>query len=204
MNKLNSGKLEDLQVGQTLLTQVRGISGGKISLEIAEMIQKSGTSNLLGMLNASDDRFKSISARRGWISAEIVDAEKLLGVKIGEVSFGDTKELNILNPNIANQLLRLRIVESTIPQDDWQADKDNFSRAAKHYVDEDGNKIFLQVPSEETGELQFIYSKTFVEGFSDDNTPEHNFITHTDTISEEELELDTAIASTPAEVDSVE
>ena len=75
-NKLNSGSLEGLQAGECLLMSARKVNNGKIQLEFAEKIAaKDRPISALTVLNASDSRFSS-GARRGWATAEPIDASK--------------------------------------------------------------------------------------------------------------------------------
>ena len=125
-NQLNSGDLSSLQVGETLLTQARKIANGKIQLEFAEKVTaKDRPLSALTVLNASDIRFSS-GARRGWATAEIIDASEVFNINFGddgEWYMGETAsgksaelmELNILNPEFNNTRFRVRVVESTEP-----------------------------------------------------------------------------------------
>ena len=40
MNTINSGSLEDLKSGETLLVNARQVNGGKLHLEFAEIIKQ--------------------------------------------------------------------------------------------------------------------------------------------------------------------
>jgi hypothetical protein len=125
-NQLNSGDLSSLQVGETLLTQARKVSNGKIQLEFAEKVTaKDRPLSALTVLNASDVRFSS-GARRGWATAEITDASDVFDINFGDDGdwfMGETAsgksaelmELNILNPEFNNTRFRVRVVESTEP-----------------------------------------------------------------------------------------
>lgn len=88
-NQLNSGTLDTLKVGQTLLTKVTKVKGNKVQAEFAERIQNpnavsglgDGFENALGMLNASDDRFSAGKPRRHWPAVEALDLEVMLNVE---------------------------------------------------------------------------------------------------------------------------
>ena len=83
-NNLNSGSIESLQPGQTLLVGARQVSNGKIQLEFAEKVSASDRPvSALSLLNASDSRFSS-GARRSWTTAEPADASKTFGVDFSE------------------------------------------------------------------------------------------------------------------------
>jgi len=121
-NQLNSGSLDTLKVGQTLLTKVSRTSTNKVQIEIAEKIQNTtstsslgdGFSNALGMLNASDSAFSAGKPRRHWAAVEPIDLEMMLNVdgldlETGEYIFETVQTsngpkqvevmyLNILNP----------------------------------------------------------------------------------------------------------
>ena len=126
MNKLNSGDLNTLQVGQVLLTKAFKTSTDKIQLEFAEKIAaKDKPVSALTVLNASDDRFSS-GAARSWVVATIEDAAKIFNVNFGDDGEWemDTKAngtpcetitLNILNPEFNNTLFRVRVEETTEP-----------------------------------------------------------------------------------------
>ena len=83
-NQLNSGSLKELQVGETLLTVARKVANGKIQLEFAEKVTaKDRPLSALTVLNASDSRFSS-GARRGWATAEVLDASEIFDVNFGD------------------------------------------------------------------------------------------------------------------------
>lgn len=138
VNTVNTGSLATLIAGNSLLVHARRVNGGKVQLELAEVIESSdgGASNLLGMFNKSDDRFSSGGARRAWLTAEPADASKLLGIDLSPDNSGwmtddqgrEILPLNVLNPKVNGNTLRVRIVETTEPTT-WQAQ--NLERAAK-------------------------------------------------------------------------
>ena len=125
-NQLNSGSLDTLKPNETLLLQARKVANGKIQLEVAEQIQVSDSPmNVLGMLNKSDDRFKS-NARRTWITAEPTDATELFDINFGtdaEWYMGTSKsgaqvellDLNVLNPVINDMRCRILVTETIEP-----------------------------------------------------------------------------------------
>jgi hypothetical protein len=139
-NTINSGSLQGLQAGQTLLLQARKVNGGKIQLEFAEIVQtQSNAVNPLSLFNKSDDRFsQGNGARRAWLTAEAKDASNYLGIDLtsSDWTINDLGQevliLNVLNPvaNINGEIkaLKVEIIETTTPTD-WQAA--NISTAAK-------------------------------------------------------------------------
>ena len=174
-NQLNSGTLDTLKPNDTLLLQARKVANGKIQLEVAESIQVSDRPmNVLGMLNKSDDRFKS-NARRTWITAEPTDASELFNVDFGmeaEWYMGESKagtqvellDLNILNPVINDMRCRILVTE-TIEPTDWQAE--NVERAAKRKGAE-GEFI--------THDSNYIFSNTTLVLTNDDTKSMHTFL----------------------------
>ena len=167
-NQLNSGSLETLKPGQTLLASARSVSGGKIQLEFAEVISNGRAQNILGILNSSDDRF-SANARRAWVTAEPMDAEKQFGVNFGPkadweaTDKGEFLYLNILNPTIDGTRCRVLISETT-EATEWQLD--NRNKAAKR-KGKDGDFI--------THEGNYIFSNTSV--VLSDTAPSHTILT---------------------------
>lgn len=164
-NILNTGDLATLKQGQTLLVsaaQTFSEESSKIRLEFAEIIQDTEVS-ILQMLNQSDDRFKR-GARRVWMTAEPQDASKFFGVDLtnvdeyinkeigkdynGDPRFADVKDLNILNPTINGQRVRVQITEQTTPAPGWE--ENNQERAAKRrgkngsFVTHNGGYIFTK------------------------------------------------------------
>ena len=154
-NKLDSGKLESLKHGQTLLTQFRKVSNGFIEVELAEVKDARGPSAAF-IFNKSDSRFSRNSARRAWQNGQPSDLEEALGVDLTDKAnwaindSGDEVLIaNILSPKLAFEgkqyPMRVQIVE-TIEPSDWQAA--NIEKAAKRkgkdgdHVMHKGNFIF--------------------------------------------------------------
>lgn len=128
VNAINSGNLEALTPGQSLLVQARKVNGGKLQLEFAEKLQQTDRPvNAISMFNKSDDRFSAGNgARRAWLTVEPTDASTLLGVDLegGEYTTDemgrDVLPLNIVNPTVNGQPLRVQIVETT-EATEWDA-----------------------------------------------------------------------------------
>jgi hypothetical protein len=150
-NQLNTGSLDTLKKGETLLVNARQVANGKIHLEFAEIIKVNEKGeNVLALLNKSDDRFSS-NARRTWITAEPADATDHLGVDFGAQApwyvseRGEMLDLNILNPLIKGSRCRVVVEESTEPTE-YQAD--NLDKSAKRkgkggeFITHEGNYIF--------------------------------------------------------------
>ena len=182
-NQLNSGSLNELQVGETLLTLARKVANGKIQLEFAEKVTaKDRPMSALTVLNASDSRFSS-GARRGWATAEVTDAADIFGVNfgddgewfVGQTASGKTAEflkLDILNPEFNNLRFRVRVVESTEP-----------TESQKKYADEMGVDV-VDTQAKRAGKGgdyilhkgQHIFMNSYVDLLPQDNDPQHVFL----------------------------
>jgi len=155
VNAINSGNLEALTPGQTLLVQARKVNGGKLQLEFAEKLQQTDRPvNAISMFNKSDDRFSAGNgARRAWLTVEPTDASTLLGVDLEGGKYTtdemgrDVLPLNIANPTVNGQPLRVQIVETT-EATEWDAA--NIETRAKRrgkdgdFITHNGMYIFTQ------------------------------------------------------------
>jgi|TARA_R110000823_G_C15829945_1_gene490131 hypothetical protein len=124
-NQLNSGNLDTLKQGQTILINGRKIKGDKISLEFGEIIPSKGkkqTQSIIGELNFDDDKFTNSSVRRCWISGTVEGINKTLGIKLDTQSEwymserGEMVDLDIINPvHSDGTRVRILITETTEP-----------------------------------------------------------------------------------------
>lgn len=155
-NQINTGSLETLTPGQTLIVNARKVNGGKLQLEFAEKLQREDRPvNALSMFNKSDQRFSGGNgARRAWLTVEPSDASELLNVDLTDDSKYSTDErgfvitpLNILNPAVEGQRMRVQIVETT-EATEWDANniEDSAKRAGKDgpFITHKGMYIFTQ------------------------------------------------------------
>ena len=149
-NIINSGTLETLTPGNSLLVQAIQVANGKIQLEVAERLEGAAQANPLAVFNKSDERFSQGGARRAWLTCEPKDASELLGVDLTDgYAMGDNgkqvKSLNIANPSVNGTALRVQITETVEPTE-WQMA--NLSTAAKRrgkegdYITHKGMYIF--------------------------------------------------------------
>ena len=132
-NTINSGSLQGLQAGQTLLVSARKVAGNKVQLEFAEIVRtQSSAVNPLSLFNKSDDRFSQGGARRAWLTAEPKDASVYLSIDVTDTNPNWTVDamgrevlnLNIINPvaNIEGEQIPLKVeVIETITPTEWQA-----------------------------------------------------------------------------------
>lgn len=110
----NTPTVETLKKGEVLLVSVRKISGGKISLEFAEIIQPEDRApSLVSLMNSSDERFNIATApRRAWLSVEPKEALEYLGIDEADLT-SEPKAYNILNPSIGQYPIKLQVVDRT-------------------------------------------------------------------------------------------
>ena len=151
MGQNNKSAIDALKKGDTLLVNARKVKNNKIHLEFAEIISATTKPmSALGLLNKSDERFSS-SARRCWLTAEPADASDVFGVNFGNdadwemTPKGEMLELNMLNPVVDGERVRVMVSETTEP-DAYQAD--NIETRAKRkgkegdFIKHNGDYIF--------------------------------------------------------------
>lgn len=169
-----NSQLEALMSGETLLVQaVKTVNPEKVQLEFAEKMAniEDNAGALLGMFNASDERFSS-GARRAWLTAQIAEVGAILNINCGddaawEIDVERNKEIlpiGILNPTAKGMRFRVKVVETTTPTE-YQAA--NAEKAAKRKGAE-GEHIL------HNGE--YIFSNTDVVLKEGDVAPEHVFL----------------------------
>jgi len=143
-NKINSGTLEHLKLGQTLLHKyIKSQSSDGGYLEFAEIIPTGGLKPYQ-LLNSANLTSKP---RRGWADCDLCEVEELLGVDIPDDWEIDDKgkefvKLNILNPFAMNpetgglERFRVQITETTEADEylmkNWKT-KAKKSREGVHY-----------------------------------------------------------------------
>ena len=182
-NQLNTGELSSLQLGECLLTKAYKTKTDKIQLEFAEKVTaKDRPLSALTVLNASDSRFSS-GARRGWATAEVLDASEIFDVNfgddgewyVGQKSNGkecEMMDLNILNPIFNNTFFRVRIVETTEP-----------TASQQKYADEMGVDV-IDTQAKRAGkggdhilhQGQHIFMNSYVDLLPEGNDPQHIFL----------------------------
>lgn len=163
MNELNTGSLETLEQGQTLLTRVRAVSGNKYEIEVAQIIKGESTGkNLLSMLNADDSRFTS-KARRAWTNATAKMMEKYFEVDVTNLKVGKVMNLNILNPAMDGDRLVVAIRETTTPKSYINAEGENVTQKPKQIVKDGKTFIFVANNDPRYADGEIIYSNTIVD-----------------------------------------
>jgi len=145
--------IQNLEKGQTLLTSVRKVNGGKFQIEIAEIIENPNAQvNVASLLNAGDSRFSASTGkpRRAW-QAGTAEGLAAVGIDVESLSFSsiDGKEIatvNMLNPEIGGTRLHVRLVDSL--------EADYEGQAPKQVTDKDGNITYFMKDG------QHIYQST--------------------------------------------
>lgn len=136
-----------------ILESAKGVKGGKVQLTFSQIVKTPSTSsNVLGILNASDDRFNQQKPRYAWLAAQPEDIKKQFGLDLN-LSEGEELQLDIVNPRLASNpdvALNILIVETT-EGSAW--DVANFETRAKR-AGKDGDFIMH--------EGKYIYVNTIV------------------------------------------
>jgi hypothetical protein len=155
-NAINTGTLETLTPGQTLLVHARKVNGGKLHLEFAEKLQQADRPvNALSVFNKSDERFSNgAGARRAWMTVDPSDASEILGLNLEndeeystDAMGREIMPLNVLSPKAGDHNLRVQIVETTNATE-WDAQ--NIETRAKRrgkggdFITHKGMYIFTQ------------------------------------------------------------
>lgn len=146
-NQLNSGSLDTLKSGQTLLQSIRKVDNGKYQLTLIERVSTSSNDVVVGdeemidglaELNYGDDRFSNTSDYYAWPTVSAEGINRILGggfdVNAQEFETYTTKSgavaervmTNVLNPvsesdgSTSGKRMRVRLMESTTPTE-WQS-----------------------------------------------------------------------------------
>jgi hypothetical protein len=170
------------------IQKLKAVANGSFQLEVSdnEVVKPGQRPNLLSMLNADDSRFAN-NSRLAWIKTTPKQANEYFGIPLDVfdgLQEGEEVELNIENPKINGERLRVEVKERTEPMDDWQSA--NTKRAAKSIeikgttLKAKGLNLSLNITEDSVGQRgyfmtdagQLIYSKTEVII----GEPKHEFI----------------------------
>jgi hypothetical protein len=136
-----------------ILESAKGVKNGKVQLTFSQIVKTPTTSsNVLGILNASDDRFNQTKPRYAWLSAQPEDIKKQFGLDLN-LAEGEELQLDIVDPRLAanpSAPLNILIVETT---DGSDYDVRNYETRAKR-AGKDGDFIMH--------EGKYIYVNTMV------------------------------------------
>jgi len=150
-----------------VLESARGVRNGKVQLTFSQIVNTGfAPKNVLGLLNASDDRFNQQKPRYAWVTGQKSDIEKQFGISLEGLSEGDTLEIGQVDPRLAahpDVALNIQITEST---EGSEYDVANFETRAKRagkdgdFIMFDGMYIYV-TSSVVAGEPQHkVYSET--------------------------------------------
>lgn len=127
-------------MNKIVLESAKGVKGGKVQLTFAQVVNTGNNpTNVLGLLNASDDRFNQSKPRYAWLSAQPADVNKLLGLNLS-LNEGEELQLDMVDPRFVgfeSQPLNIQINETTKGNDFEVA---NFDTRAKR-AGKDGDFI---------------------------------------------------------------
>lgn len=127
-------------MNKIVLESAKGVKGGKVQLAFAQVVNTGNNpTNVLGLLNASDDRFNQSKPRYAWLSAQPADVNKLLGLNL-TLAEGEELQLDMVDPRFVGfeaQTLNIQITETTKGNEYEVA---NFEKTAKR-AGKDGDFI---------------------------------------------------------------
>jgi hypothetical protein len=168
LNSRNSGKAEELELGNSLLEAVikTNSEAGLLQIRLLEIVkpnpEESGDlKQLFQSITRADDNDRK--PRHAYMPIGYAELEVFFGIKISERNKWFTNErgkeeltLNIINPTFIStfnkgKTLRVQIRESIYPKDEWQADHANDKAKINPST---GQKIYY--------EGQYIFANPFV------------------------------------------
>lgn len=124
-----------------VLESAKGVKGNKVQLTFSQVVNTGKSSNnILGLLNASDDRFNQSKPRLAWLSGEKTDITAQFGIDVMNLAEGEELIINQENPRLTsapNTPLNIQVIETTKGTD---YDVANFETRAKR-AGKDGDFI---------------------------------------------------------------
>ena len=127
-----------------VLESARGVRNGKVQLTFSQIVNVGASNtNVLGLLNASDERFSSQKPRFAWVTGQKSDIEKQFGISLEGLAEGDTLEIGQVDPKLSSApevALNIQITETTEGSD---YDVANFETRAKR-AGKDGDFILSE------------------------------------------------------------
>lgn len=136
-------------MNKLVLESAKGVKGGKIQLCFSQIVDlgKAPTS-IVGLLNASDDRFNQQKPRYAWLSGEASDIKAQFGLDLN-LSEGEEIQIDMVDPKIAGDSRSLNIqVTETTEGNSWEVA--NFETRAKRagkdgeFIMKDGKYIYVR------------------------------------------------------------
>lgn len=99
------------------ITKVKRVANNKLQAEMIDYVQRPGKTNVLAKLNMGDPSFENVGKPRyGWFTVTIPSL-KMIGVQdellllIDKLQTGEELELNIDDPKLDGEVLRLQVME---------------------------------------------------------------------------------------------
>ena len=136
-----------------VLESAKGVKNGKIQLCFSQIVEtETSPSNVLGLLNASDDRFNQQKPRYAWLTAQPEDVKKQFGIDANLVE-GEELIIALQDPRLTanpDAPLNILITETT---EGNEYDVANFETRAKR-AGKDGDFIMK--------DGKYIYQRTSV------------------------------------------
>jgi hypothetical protein len=132
-----------------VLESAKGVKGGKVQLCFSQVVETGkAPSSILGLLNASDERFNQSKARKAWLTAQPADVKNVFGLDLN-LAEGEELEINMVDPRMAgdNRALNIQITETT---EGSNYDVENFETRAKRagkdgdFITKDGMYIYVR------------------------------------------------------------
>jgi hypothetical protein len=133
-----------------VLESAKGVKNGKVQLCFSQIVETGKTStNILGLLNASDDRFNQSKPRYAWLTAEPTDVKKIFGIDVSTLGEGETLEIDMVDARMVgdSRALNIQITETT---DGNTYEVANFEKSAKRagkdgdFLMHDGKYIYVR------------------------------------------------------------
>jgi len=136
-------------MNKLILESAKGVKNGKVQLTFSQVVDlgKAPTS-IVGLLNASDDRFNQSKARYAWLSGEASDIKAQFGLDLN-LAEGEELTIDMVDPKIAgdSRSLNIQITETT-EGSNWEVA--NFESRAKRagkdgdFIMKDGKYIYVR------------------------------------------------------------
>ena len=124
-----------------ILESAKGVKNGKVQLCFSQVINTGKQpTNVLGLLNKSDDRFNQAKPRYAWMTGEVEDIKAQFDIDLSGLAEGDVLEIGAEDPKLAaypESSLNIQINETT---EGSEYDVANFETRAKR-AGKDGDFI---------------------------------------------------------------
>jgi hypothetical protein len=177
MKNYRIGTVENLQEGETIVVSARKVSGGKIQVMIGEIVRNPNLGesrpNVLGILNASDERFEEQKQkpRYAFVTVEADSFLEATGIDLLKAIDENQGVIGVINPELSlgdgiSVRMRLEVRENlsgNYSPESWEMK--NSRKAAKQiktkqgqvYFTKDGQLIFTDVTVQVEGKVNHIF-----------------------------------------------